>query len=183
MLYLSKGMLQESLRGTVTVNRYGRLFKLRGTQAQDWFKGHTAPQYLGRVRLQELERQGLVEVQPGKDFIPEMFSALYNCILAPRNRACAYWGLSAKQRRLLRWIREAGLRLTAAELVRITELGLDPMPGYLGPDNRQRLVEAIYNTENILDGALESQMAQSPALAETIGALLGLIKKRRVILL
>lgn len=76
-----------------------------------------------------------------------MFRILVNCVIAPRQRKLPYWGLEPDERRLLRWIREAGLRLTAAELVKLAEAGIEPKAQYLGAENRQRVVELIYTKE------------------------------------
>ena len=83
----------------------------------------------------------------------------------------------------MRWIREAGLRLTAAELVKLAEAGIEPKAQYLGVENRQRVVELIYTKENIFDGALEAAMELSPALPGAVSILLSLLKKRRIILI
>ena len=183
MIYLSKGMLQENVRGTVKVNRYGQLMTLEGRQAADWLRGRQAPQYLGQCRLSELESMGLVETQPGKEFLTDVFRALTRCVIAPRSQRAPYWGLSTMEKNLLRFIREAGMRLTVAELVRIRELKLAADESYLGIEQRQRLVSAIYDASNIEDGVLEAQMERSEALEETVAALLTLLQKRRIILL
>lgn len=114
MLYLSKGLLINQCRGAITINRCGRIHELQNEQARDWLAGHTGVQYLGKARLAALEKVGLVESQPGKEFTSEVFRILVNCVIAPRQRKLPYWGLEPDERRLLRWIREAGLRLTAA---------------------------------------------------------------------
>lgn len=112
-----------------------------------------------------------------------MFRILVNCVIAPRQRKLPYWRLAADEKQLLRWIREAGLRLTAAELVRLAEMGIEPEAQYLGGENRQRVVELIYTKETIFDGALEAAMELSPALTPTLKTLLSLLKKKRVILI
>lgn len=183
MLYLSKGLLINQCRGAITVNRCGHSHELQNEQARDWLAGHTGVQYLGKARLAALERNGLVESQPGKDFTAEVFHILINSVIAPRQRKLPYWGLEAEEKRMLRWIREAGLRLTAAELVKLTEAGVEPNAQYLGGENRQRVVELIYTKESIFDGALEAAMELSPALPAAINTLLSLFKKKRIILI
>lgn len=183
MLYLSKGLLINQCRGAATVNRCGSVHELKNEQARDWLAGHTGVQYLGKARLAALEEMGLVETQPGKEFNKEVFHIFCNSVLAPRQRKLTYMGLNAEEKRLLRWIREAGLRLTAAELVKLTEADIEPDAQYLGGENRQRLVELIYTKENISDGALEAAMEISPALPGTVKTLLNLLKKKRIILI
>ncbi len=183
MLYLSKGLLINQCRDGITVNRCGRNHELKSQQARDWLAGHTGVQYLGKARLAPLESKGLAEGQPGKEYTAEVFRILVNCVIAPRQRKLPYWRLAADEKQLLRWIREAGLRLTAAELVRLAEMGIEPEAQYLGGENRQRVVELIYTKETIFDGALEAAMELSPALTPTLKTLLSLLKKKRVILI
>lgn len=183
MLYLSKGLLINQCRDGITVNRYGRNHELKSQQARDWLAGHTGVQYLGKARLAPLESKGLAEGQPGKEYTAEVFRILVNCVIAPRQRKLPYWGLAADEKPLLRWIREAGLRPTAAELVRLAEMGIEPEAQYLGGENRQRVVELIYTKETIFDGALEAAMELSTALTPTLKTLLSLLKKKRVILI
>ena len=83
----------------------------------------------------------------------------------------------------MKWIREAGLRLTMAELVFLLEHAIAPLPPLLGPDNRQSLTERIYTQENIFDNILETQMEHAAARDEVVDALLRLLEKRRILLL
>ena len=183
MLYLSKGLLINQCRGAITVNRCGRVHELKNEQARDWLAGHIGVQYLGKARLAALEKLGLVESQPGRDFTVEVFRILINSVIAPCQRTLPYWRLDADEKRLLHWIREAGLRLTAAELVKLTEASIEPSAQYLGAENRQRVVELIYTKESIFDGALEAAMELSPVLPATLKTLLSLLKKKRIILI
>ncbi|MDR1704708.1 MAG: hypothetical protein LBS19_08490 [Clostridiales bacterium] len=84
------------------------------------------------------------------------------------------------ERVIWRWIRNAGLRLTIAELTLITERGIKPVRSLLGEGNRQPLTEEIYTTDTISDGILESMMEKSPARDETVHAVLGLLAKKKI---
>lgn len=183
MLYISKGIIVKQRRDTVTVNHCGRLFELRGNMAKDWLAGHIEPRYLGKARLNDLVQMGLAETQPGVDFIPELYRMLLCTVIAPKKQGMPYFGLHENEKRLLRWIRNAGLRLTTAELVRINDLCLEPEDEYLGGENRQRLVEALYHADNIFDDALETAMEHSAAMPDTLGAILGLLKKQKIVLI
>jgi len=91
--------------------------------------------------------------------------------------------LSRPERRVLQWIRWAGLRLTIAELTLLAERGLGPVPALLGEQNRQALTEAIYTTETICDGILETLMEKSPVRDDTVLAVLGLLRKKKIYLI
>ena len=69
--------------------------------------------------------------------------------------------MNAEEKNILVWLREAGLRLTMAELIYLRERKIPPTLDLLGTENRQRLVERIYNIDNIFDNLLEDQMELS----------------------
>lgn len=84
---------------------------------------------------------------------------------------------------LLLWLTEAGLRLTTAELVFLTEHHVAPQINLLGDRNRQNLTETIYTQETIFDNILEAQMEHAAVRDEVVSALLRLLKKKRILLL
>ena len=71
---------------------------------------------------------------------------------------------------------QAGLRLTASELIRLEEQGTEPVPALLGEDGRQNLTERIYDQDTIFDGVLESKMEGSPARDALLASLLRLLR-------
>lgn len=128
MLYLSKGLLINQCRGAITINRCGRIHELQNEQARDWLAGHAGVQYLGKARLAALEGWTR-RIAAGQGVHEQCFRTPRQLRdRAPRQRELPYWGLEPDERRLLRWIREAGLRLTAAELVKLAEAGIEPAP-------------------------------------------------------
>ena len=84
---------------------------------------------------------------------------------------------------MLVWLREAGLRMTIAELIFLKDRGIKPSLDLLGKENRQRLVETIYTRDTIFDNLLENQMELSKVNTGTVRLLLALLKKKRIILL
>jgi len=48
---------------------------------------------------------------------------------------------------------------------------------------RQALVETIYTTETVFDGLLEHLMINSPDRDDTVKAVLGLLKKKKIYLI
>ena len=83
----------------------------------------------------------------------------------------------------MRWLSKAGLCLTMAELVYLTDRGIKPVPSLLGKGNRQALVETIYTRETVFDNLLENEMAKTAACDETVETVEGLLKAKRIILL
>ena len=56
-------------------------------------------------------------------------------------------------------------------------------PQLLGEENRQALTETIYTQETIFDNVLEAQMERASCREEMVRAVLGLLKKKRIVLL
>ena len=81
---------------------------------------------------------------------------------------------------MLTWLREAGLRLTIAELIFLRERTILPTLDLLGTENRQRLVERIYNIDNIFDNLLEDQMELSKLRNDTVLVILELLRKSKL---
>ena len=105
------------------------------------------------------------------------------CVLVPAKAGRLRVPLNALESQTLQWLREAGLRLTMAELVCLRERDIRPEPGLLGEENRQALTETIYTQETIFDNVLEAQMERAACREEMVRAVLGLLKKKRIVLL
>ncbi len=169
----------------ILVSHCGQKFRLAGEKAALWQKGRYgfadadgAEEYRA---LKELAGMGLaVQAGIGKQ---GRYRALTGCVICPAGRLFPYMGLSRKQRTAMRWLSKAGLCLTMAELVYLTDRGIKPVPGLLGKDNRQALVETIYTKETVFDNLLENEMGKAAACGETVEAVEGLLKAKRIILL
>ena len=139
----------------------------------------TNPRYL--KELLHLKRVGLAE--PIGEEPEGVYRALTQCVLVPAKAGKLRMPLNSLEIQTLLWLREAGLRLTMAELVCLHERGICPEPGLFGEKNRQALTEAIYTQQNIFDNVLEAQMEHAACREEMVRAVLGLLKKKRIVLL
>ena len=188
MKYISKGMvIRASTEDLLFVTRCGVDFQLTGEQAALWLNGRFGfaknRENVPEVKaLQQLKRQGLVEITEGDESVFE-YRALTQCVLTPAKPQGVRAILSARQKELLLWLTEAGLRLTTAELVFLTEHHVAPQINLLGDRNRQNLTETIYTQETIFDNILEAQMEHAAVRDEVVSALLRLLKKKRILLL
>ena len=168
MKYISKGMvIRASTEDLLFVTRCGVDFQLTGEQAALWLNGRfgfakNRENVLEVKALQQLKRQGLVEITEGDEPVFE-YRALTQCVLTPAKPQGVRAILSARQKELLLWLTEAGLRLTTAELVFLTEHHVAPQINLLGDRNRQNLTETIYTQETIFDNILEAQMEHAAA--------------------
>ena len=157
------------------MTRCGVDFQLTGEQAALWLNGRFGfaknRENVPEVKaLQQLKRQGLVEITEGDEPVFE-YRALTQCVLTPAKPQGVRAILSARQKELLLWLTEAGLRLTTAELVFLTEHHVAPQINLLGDRNRQNLTETIYTQETIFDNILEAQMEHAAVRDEVVSAI------------
>lgn len=189
MKYISKGMvIKASTEELLFVTRHGTDFQLTDLQAELWLNGRygfaeNGGNILEEKALQQLKRQGLVELVELDDPAAE-YRALTQCVLVPAQQLQGHRVLlSTREKELLRWLTDARLHLTTAELVFLAEHRVKPTADLLGERNRQRLTERIYTQETIFDNILEAQMEHAAARDEVVDALLRLLEKRRILLL
>ena len=186
MMYLSKGLLTRSERtGLDYVSRCGCAYALGPELAGLWKKARLTPQQVPVDKeraIKRLEVSGLV-VTTEETGTLAVYRLLTGCVICPNSRKWTDCFLSKPVRRVWKWITEAGLRLTASELIRLEEQRVWPTSALLGEDGRQRLTEMIYFAETIPDGILETLMEHSPARDTVIGALLELLRTRRLLLI
>lgn len=186
MKYISIGaVLHPSTEAIVTVTHYKNDFKLTGLQADLWLNGrfefsNAATQEEIRT-LEHLKRMGLVVIAENEPHAE--YTVLTQCIIIGAKRTRPYWHLKAAERTMLKWILEAGLHLTAAELVWLFAHDVAPEDKYLGAENRQALVELIYTSENIQDNLLENEMLHDPHCDEVVKLILSLLKKKCILLI
>lgn len=188
MKYISKGMVEHgSTEHLLKVQRGGYTFQLTGNRAGLWINGRfgfaqsddTNPWY--RRELKHLRRVGLAE--PAEEGPAGEYRALTQCVFVPAKPGKLPFPLTRLESQTLQWLQKAGLRLTMAELVSLEEQGLKPEPRLLGEENTQTLTEAIYTRENIFDNVLEAQMERAACREDMVRAVLGLLKKKRILLL
>lgn len=185
MMYLSKGapvcqMPHEMLR----VSRCGKVYELGPELSELWRKGRTQPVQVMADKeraIARLSEAGLVVVSEEEGSLAA-FRLIIDCVLCPSYRYRLRLPLYGRERRIWKWISQAGLRLTASELIRLEEQGVKPVPELLGEDGRQELTETIYLNTTIFDGILEGEMEHSLARDETIDAILNLVRTQRLLL-
>ena len=111
------------------------------------------------------------------------FFALTRAVLICTKKRCSILSLTKDEKLVLTWLREAGLHLTAAELVYLIDHNVSPEDNLLGEENRQALVQRIYTEDTIFDNLLEFQMAHAPGRDQTVRTLMDLLKKGYLILI
>ena len=188
MKYISKGIAKKSSTECVLHVLRGRFdCLLTGQELILWLNGRLGFSETDTENpilwdaLQRLRQMGLVET--AEDAEAGEYWALTRCLITPAEDESLPCLLSSGEKRILCWLREAGLNLTMAELVFLTEHNIAPSQELLGKENRQRLTEIIYTQDNIFDNILEIQMAQAKRRDETTNMILRLLKKEQILLL
>ena len=185
MTYLTKGLLSRRTEKTLTVSHCGAVYELTDDRASVWEKGRTGSsenmtmsQYSA---LRELAEQGLAVKCVDSD-AKGIYRLMTNCVICSgKRKPLILW--NQNERQLWKWLAKAGLKLTLAELVCLNEKRIKPTAQLLGEPNRQALTEAIYTTETISDGILESRMETSPERDSTVQSVMSLLRKNLVFLI
>lgn len=183
MMYLSKGITAKGANQDIFyVSHCGRVFALGPEQAKLWQAGQHGPQKVpvGMERLiQCMAGSGIVTVTEETGKLAK-YRLLTSCVICPEHDAPTAWVRPGRDRRIWTWIEQAGLRLTASELVRLEEQGAQPTPTLLGGEGRQQLTELVYSRESIFDGILETAMEHSPVRDVCVASLLRLLRAGRL---
>lgn len=186
MIYLSKGaVLKESGTDDRYVTLCGMDYALTGIGARLWVAGRFQVNETGDERelrhLAKLQELGLVELSEGND--PGAYYALLTrCIICPTKTKRMRQPLSLSEAKLWKWISEAGLRLTIGELVKLFESGINPISKYLGAANAQNLTLELYRDDLLFDTTLELKMENSSSRDIVVNAIMGLLRKKRILL-
>lgn len=187
MIYISKGIVQDgSTENILTVQRGGKCFNLTGTQAKLWLDGRYVFNFANKPdalrELHNLSRMGLVEYEMDGDAVSK-YRILTRCVCCAAITQFLSSRVYRMDRVVLNWLRNAGIRLSLAELVYLQENNIEPDTSLLGIENRQALVETIYTRHNIADNLLESQMERAACRDDIVQSVLSLLKKRKIVLL
>jgi hypothetical protein len=186
MKYISIGaVMTEGTEHILDVCRGSRSYHLTGELASVWLNGRFGFAAVKKPTEEQalllLLKMGLAVQTDGSGF--EEYRALTQCTLVPADRKHPYWGLTGMERAVLRWLREAGLVLSMAELTYLIDRKVPLQADLLGNTNAQNLVERIYTRDTIGDNILEHQMERSDARELVTKTVLCLLRKKRLVLL
>ena len=186
MKYISIGaVLNEGTEHILDVAHGGAQFRLTGEKARLWLNGRLGfnevfnPMHL--TMLEQLFKMGLVIKCDGSR--AEEFRALCKCTIVPAEHNHPYWFLRSDEKAVLQWIRNAGLVLSMAELVYLVERNVPLDEKLLGSNHAQALVERIYTRDTVYNNILENQMERANSRSRVKKAILGLLRKKRIVLL
>ena len=187
MLYISKGIVRkDSTEQLLFVARGGQRYQLTGPAAAVWLNGRfgfaNSRSNTEEQALNYLKRLELVETED-TDEAQNRYRILTRCVCCPAAFTKPERPMAAKEKEILSWLRNAGIRLTVAELVFLQEHGIAPEGKYLYSENRQTLIEAIYTKDTIADNLLEHQMETTGCRDEVVRTLMKLLNKKKILIL
>ncbi len=186
MLYVSKGIPEKGgLTPQLRIVIGGQTFTLFGQEEELWLRGRldlarTASEQEAQT-VRSLFRSGLVE-SSAQDDPAARYSLLCRCILAPVKPSKRN-ALRRDEKIILDWLIGAGIRLSMPELVCLFDHHVRPTKDLLGEDNQQNLLKQIYPDEGEGAETLEERMLHAKTRDAVVDAVLGLLKKKRVVLL
>ena len=168
------------------VARGGQVWQLAGQEATVWRNGQSgfavSCKEAEEQALEHLRNLDLVEIET-EDTPVSRYRILIRCICCPVVFSRWERSISGYEKEILTWLRYAGLRLTAAELVFLRESGTIEEKKLLYEENRQALVEAIYTKDTIVDNLLEQQMESAECRDEVMNTLIKLLAKKKIVVL
>lgn len=186
MMFISKGIPEKGgITAQLRIVSGGQIYTLFGLDEELWLRGRfdiakTVSQAEEQA-IRNMLRIGLVEYTSAENSTAR-YALLCRCMIVPA-RPSKRNALRRDEKILLEWLTEAGIRLTLPELVCLFSNRIRPTKDLLGEENRLALVERIYSDETSEDGVLEAKMAKAAKRDDVVDAVLGLLKKKRVVLL
>ena len=162
----------------------GKVFALGPEMARLWTNAQQAPKEVPAGKenyIRRLEQSGLAATTKERGDLAH-YRLLSGCIICPELDSDTKPVQTGYDGRIWTWIEQAGLRLTASELIRLEEQQTLPEPELLGKAGRQELTNLIYSADTICDRLLDTLMESSSARDSTVATLLRLLQKHCLIL-
>ncbi len=186
MLFISKGIPEKGgITAQLRIVSGGQIYTLFGLDEELWLRGRfdIAETYstTEEQAIRNMLRVGLVEYTSADDPAAR-YALLSRCMIVPAKPSKRN-ALRRDEKILLEWLTGAGIHLNLPELVYLFSNRIRPKQGLLGEENKLALVERIYTDETSDDGILEEMMAKAAKRDDVVDAILGLLKKKRVVLL
>ena len=188
MMYLSRGVLDKrrSKRG-ILIRYYGLPIELSGDEADIWERGRFGFAYSEspseEVVVKEMLKKGLVVSAPGHSEIDKYTVLCLSGIYANRQFKLTIIPLCKPEKRILIWLKKAGINLNFSELVCLEDRGIEPKPDLLSRENSVKLMRIIYPGLVSIAGNLELRMLHSIVRKRTVDAVMKLLRRKRVIIM
>ena len=182
MLYLTKGEARKDKKDGFKVTHMGRTVLLDKKAAEVWKNGRYK---FGRARMAEdiravcyMANVGLAELEREETEIAK-YRILSRCFITVIKKPVGIY-FSARERRVLCWLRYPGFRIGIAELVALEENKVMPNREMRSGKNWRLVAEQIYGARPLVYKSLEKRMEHSKSRNETVAALMRLVKRKQV---
>jgi hypothetical protein len=188
VLYLSKGMvLKKSTPELLHISHCGTDYILSGVGARLWLDGQfhikECQDTQQKIHLKQLQDLGLVELSDESGMLAAYY-LLARCVICPaRPNKLACYQPTGIERKVWKWIARAGLHLSIGELTKLLEDNVPLSPELTGRKNAQALILRLYSDEVAFDTTIDIKMSYAAKRDVTVEAVLGLLQKRRLILI
>lgn len=186
MNYISKGaVLRPGTEEILYVSRCGSEYALSKPMSTLWLEGRfrvsETRSEVEEIKLKRLMNIGLVEPAESTGEL-DTYRALTRCVILPAKLKLMPRWLKPHEKQLWAWISQSGMHLTMAELVFLVDNHVQPEPQLLGPSNLQNLTERIYASCPVHDRLLEVEMETSAYRDNAVNTVLGLLRKKHLLL-
>ncbi len=187
MLYISKGIVNGySDSDNLSISRGKQTYQLSDIAAKLWSNGRYEFAQTKNIQdeniINSFVKSGLAECEI-ENTPAAKYRMLTGCVCCPIKSFRPKFLLGALECYLMTWIYKAGIRLSTAELVYLYENKILPSKELLHEKNRQALVERIYTADNVADNILEAKMETVQSRDDVIDAIIGLLRKKYIVLL
>lgn len=187
MLYLSKGVLcKNSVADNLRVARGNKIIELSESESKIWLLGRFQMEVTNEKEdfaiIKQLSDKGLMEYEDSHTNAAKYF-ILTRCICCPTITYRIQKPLFGQEKVIMKWLSNAGIRLSVAELIYLIEHKIKPENSLFYTENAQALVETIYTQNTIYDNILENQMLDADCREEVVRLLLHLLSKKRIVML
>ncbi len=177
MMYISKGILTKETDDHCFVFHRGTEYSLNRLESELWKAGRDRLCESDCIlTIEDMEETGLISIAEDNS-IKSIYDLLFDCMFIPCRHPSGREPMTSAESILFVWLREAGIRLTTAELICLCERNISPTENLLGEKGRQELITAIYLNNDINEFTLEHQMESAESRDWVITGLLSLVQK------
>lgn len=187
MMYISKGVIIKKLpHKQLLIYHYRDKHKLNEKQAALWNNGtscfnQTTSKEEERT-LTELVAIGIVEITYEVS-LRGQFLLLRKCFIGvlPKSRWCTR--LTKQEKRIMKWLNNAGFRLGIAELIFLIENNIEPKEDLFGWENAGKLRLLINGSLITVGDTLGTKAFIAYCRDEVIACVFSLVRKKKICLI
>lgn len=188
MMYISKGIIcKRKSRFGIYIRHFGQPMELLGEEARIWINGQYGFAYVDTPKeaemVRRLAKKCLIIVKENCSEFDKYDALCRGAICANPKIKIDLIPFRKTEKRVLIWLRKAGVNLSLPELVCLEDKGIEPKRGLLYSENSRALLSIIHPCAVSMAGALENRMKHSIARKRTVDAVLNLLRRKRIVIM